>query len=656
MKAGDGSMPYPLIELAAVGKEFPESATSSTRVLRNVSFTIDAGEFVAIMGPSGSGKSTLMNILGLLDHPSDGSYRINGRDVTSLTNNQLAAHRRQTFGFIFQQYRLITSMTAIENVEMPAAYAGDPKDRRRDRASWLLGKLGLASFLHYYPGQLSGGQQQRVSIARALVNGGQVILADEPTGALDSETGGEVIALLSDLAMQGHTVILITHDRKTAQSARRIIEIHDGNVITDTRQPSQNATTADKVALSANQVNSPVATIRSNVTEAFKSGARGLRANPFRTFLTLLGVIIGVASVATLMAIGEGARRDVLDRMAVYGAGRIYVVPGGERSRGAGGRLLASDVDLVRTVTNVSAAIPYLAGRVTVRAGNVDYLTTAAASTDDFPMVQSWQVDRGRFFTNDDNRKLATVAVVGAAVASRLFPVGSDPLQQIILIQGVPFQIIGVFAVKGGDGTGTNNDDSIVVPQKTGQIRLFGTQELTWISLIMENIHASKDTEDDIKNVLNQAHGGDDFRVLNQAAYIDAETKTQDTLKLLLTSTAAISLIVGGIGIMNVMLMAVAERTREIGIRIAGGARTLDILIQFLTEAVTMTVFGGLLGLVLGLAAGAVAAFGFGVPVIFTGVSLAGALISAILMGLIFGFAPALRAARLKPVTALARE
>lgn len=664
----------PLIELRDLRKVFMTGESVAIEVLRGLSMNIYAGEFVAIVGQSGSGKSTLMNILGLLDKPTGGSCRLGGRDVAALDRDEQAALRREAFGFVFQQYNLIPSITACENVEVPAAYAGLAPRERRERAIELLGQLGLGERLDHRSGQLSGGQQQRVSIARALMNGGRVILADEPTGALDSSTGEEVMALLKRLADDGHTIILITHDHQVAAAARRIVEIKDGRIVSDTatgttdrgaaalvaattaplmRDHRSDAAIADPFSFPRVSAAAPLLT---DMREALRSGARALGANAFRTGLTLLGIVIGVASVVAMMAIGEGARQDVITRMAAFGTNRMYVIPGGESSRGPGGRLLPADVPYVRSVPNVAAAMPYLQGKVTVRASNVDYPTQGAAITTDFPRILSWPLERGVFFTKDDELKLATVAVIGTKLAARMFPNDADPVRRSILVDGVPFQVIGVLAPKGADGQGSDDDDTIVFPYPTGAARVFGKQELSWISVLIDDLDQADETEAAITRVLERAHGVRDFRIFNQAASIEARSKTQDTMTLLLGSTAAISLLVGGVGVMNVMLMTVSERTREIGIRMATGARTADILRQFLSEAIVVAGVGGIVGAVIGIAIGAIAAFGFGIPVIFTGLALIGAVATAILTGLVFGFMPALRAARLEPVTALARE
>ncbi|MET0426876.1 MAG: ATP-binding cassette domain-containing protein, partial [Microvirga sp.] len=387
-----GADAAPLLELRALRKVFLTSGSVAVEALRGITLTIRAGEFVAIMGQSGSGKSTLMNILGLLDSPTGGLYRIAGRDTAGLDRDAVAALRRQTFGFVFQRYNLIETLDVIENVEVPAVYAGMPPVARRARAAALLSRLGLGDRLHHRPAQLSGGQQQRVSIARALMTGGRIVLADEPTGALDSATGAEVMALLRSLSEAGRTIILITHDREIAAVADRTVEIRDGLIVHETRPKGRD--------LSATMQAPPPAppgrrSRLADLREALVSGTRALGASPVRTILTLLGFVIGVASVVALLAIGEGARQDVVARMATFGTNRLYVNPGGERSRGVGGRLMPEDVAVVRAVPNVAAAMPYLTGKVTVRAGNVDVRTQGVAVSAAYQRILSWPVEAG---------------------------------------------------------------------------------------------------------------------------------------------------------------------------------------------------------------------------------------------------------------------
>lgn len=643
----------PLIELVGLRKTYKSGETAAVEVLQGISLKIRAGEFIAIMGQSGSGKSTLMNILGLLDRPTSGTHRFAGKNVETLSRDELAELRRDAFGFVFQQYNLIPTITALENVEIPAIYAGISRAERHAWAAGLLARLGLSDRIDHRPNQLSGGQQQRVSIARALMNGGHVILADEPTGALDSKTGAEVMELLAELAVQGHTVILITHDHDVAGAADRIVEIRDGVIVSDSGA-SKSEDRRPRPTGSRNV--GKAASAFSDMHEAFHAGGRALSANPFRTALTLLGIIIGVASVIALLAIGEGAKQSVLAQLSIYGANRMYVIPGGGSSHGPGGRLLAADADLVRAVPNVAAAMPYLHGNVTVRAGNVDYPTNGVAVTTDFPSILHWTVDHGVFFNKQDELSFATVAVIGSKLASRMFPDGSDPVRRMILVNNVPFQVIGVLSSKGALSGDSDDDDTIVFPFSAGSVRVFGKQELSWISVLVTDLSRADETASAITATLEKAHRVRDFRVFNKVASIQAQDRTQNTLTLLLGFTAAISLIVGGIGVMNVMLMTVTERTREIGIRMATGARTIDILRQFLTEAMMVSGVGGLLGAAIGLGAGALAAILFHMPVIFSLTAIFSAVGCAVLTGFVFGFVPALRAARLEPVAALARE
>ena len=310
-------MPTPLIDLQSICKVYGGSDTPEVHVLRGISLSIHAGEFVAIVGASGSGKSTLMNILGCLDRPTSGRYLFAGEDVARLDSDELAWLRREAFGFVFQGYHLIPSASAQENVEMPAIYAGTPAAERHARAAALLDRLGLAERTANRPHQLSGGQQQRVSIARALMNGGHIILADEPTGALDSHSGAEVMTLLDELAGQGHVVILITHDREVAARANRIIEIRDGEVINDSADgtpppATDNPLQATDLRKRLNEGSEARGAWKGELVDAVRAAWRVMWINRMRTALTLLGIVIGVASVVVMLAVGEGSKRQIM--------------------------------------------------------------------------------------------------------------------------------------------------------------------------------------------------------------------------------------------------------------------------------------------------------------------------------------------------------
>jgi macrolide transport system ATP-binding/permease protein len=641
----------PLIALDGIRKTY--GGEVPVEVLRGISLKIYPGEFVAIMGASGSGKSTLMNLLGCLDRPSAGTYRFAGRDVSHLHRDELARLRRDEFGFVFQSYNLIAAATAVENVEVPAIYAGMDSETRHKRAAELLTSLGLNERLNHRPNQLSGGQQQRVSIARALMNGGRIILADEPTGALDSKSGAEVMALLKDLAARGHTVILITHDREVARHARRVIEIRDGEITSDSG-PDLASGETPSLAAPAHVRPSHLA----DTGEAVKMALRALRTNMFRTVLTLLGIMIGVASVVAMLAVGEGAQDEVMKRIGSMGSNLLVVRPGAPNERYAAGSgvrtLMPEDADALMSVPNVTAAMPERQGNVTLRIGNRDYVTQATATSVDLPEVRSWPLEKGVFFTQDDVNSYATVAVIGKTVEKNLFG-DDDPLGAHVLVNNTPFQIIGVMSSKGATGFGTDQDDVIFVPITTGGTRLFGETFVRSITVAADDVSKIGETETAVRAAITARHGKEDFQIRNMASIVETMSATQQTLAILLASIASISLLVGGIGIMNIMLMSVTERTREIGIRMATGASTRNVLQQFLTEAVVVAAFGGTLGMALGFAAGFIIQWA-GLPLKFTALPALMAFGCAVLTGVVFGFMPALKAAKLDPVAALASD
>lgn len=652
-----------LIELRDVRKSYGgKDGTPAVDVLRGVSLTIAAGEFVAIVGASGSGKSTLMHILGCLDRPSSGHYLFAGKDIAHFDADELAWLRRQAFGFVFQGYHLIATESARENVEVPALYAGVPAAERAERASALLPRLGLAERLDHRPNQLSGGQQQRVSIARALMNGGHIVLADEPTGALDSKSGVEVMRLLDELAVAGHTVILITHDRQVAEKARRVIEIRDGEIVADKNIGHRHATTPQ--ATRAASLNAPAfiasmaagvahhASFFADAAEALRAPWRVLWINRFRTLLILLGIVIGVASVIVMLAIGAGTEREVIAKMTSFGANRMYVTPGGDNPRAPGGTLSEADADLVRGEANVAAAMPFLQGSVTLRYGNADIATRLWAVTADAPRVLNWKTSRGIAFTKEDERDLATVALVGKRVREKLWA-NANPVGRTLLVNNVPFRVIGELEEKGAVSGDADDDDVVLIPFSTGSRRVLGTTHLSWISVLIDDLGRADDTARQIGETLQNAHHRRDFQIYNRAAIVKAQTDTQDMLTLMLGLIAAISLLVGGIGVMNIMLMTVKERTREIGIRMATGARQRDILRQFLTEATLVSGIGGMLGVTGGVAVG-ILLIVLNVPAIFSVRAIFVAFSCALLTGLVFGFMPARKAARLDPVVALA--
>ncbi|MFL1406831.1 MacB family efflux pump subunit [Marinobacter sp. M1N3S26] len=644
-------MTPPLIELRDITRTY-HNGELSVPVLRGIDLTIHRGEFVAIMGASGSGKSTLMNILGCLDRPSTGEYRFDGQDVSRFDSDSLARLRRESFGFVFQSYNLLPGISARENVEMPASYASLKARERQRRARDLLGRLGLEERMDHRPGQLSGGQQQRVSIARALMNGGEIILADEPTGALDSHSGREVMTLLQALSEEGYTIILITHDAAVAEHAHRQIEIADGRIVSDPG-PSMPESPG---ALERQPLTHTTSVFR-ELFQGWRTALRSMTGNLFRTALTLLGIVIGVASVITMLAIGDGAREAVVDRISAMGSNLLLVRPG-VPGQGRGGwnitTLVPEDVAAINTLPNITAAIPELTGSQTLRYDNADHQADINATSWQFPLARQWPVEQGSFFTEADEGQYAPVAVLGQTVRDSLFA-DQDPVGEYILMNNVLFQVIGVMSERGASPMGQDQDDVVLVPYTTGSMRLFGQQHLRNVTIAVDDTSLMGGVQDQVHQLLLQRHGVEDFRIHNMASLIDTVSSTQDTFTWLLGSVAAISLLVGGIGVMNIMLVSVTERTREIGIRMATGARTRHILQQFLLEAVAVSALGGLIGVGLGLGAAALVGY-LGTPVSYSLLPVLLAFGCAFGTGLLFGFLPARKAAGLDPVVALATE
>jgi macrolide transport system ATP-binding/permease protein len=647
-------MSSPLLELNAVSRTYTTGGEPLT-VLKEVSLVIQNGEFVAIMGASGSGKSTLMNIIGCLDKPTSGTYKIRGIQVASLGGDALAALRRDTFGFIFQRYNLMSDLSAVENAGVPAIYRGMPKTQRRTIASDLLRELGLGDRLQHHPNQLSGGQQQRVSIARALMNGGPVILADEPTGALDSQGGKEVMSILVKLHGEGHTIILVTHDSEIAAYAHRIVRIADGRITSDEEKKKGEVNNPVKAIEPGKDTKPHVAVLG----EAIKMAFRSLVHNRLRTALTMLGIIIGVASVVALMAIGNGAKQEVLERIQAMGTDLLTIERGPPAVRASAEivvSFLPEDLPYISSVPGVALTNPETSQSSLLRFGHEDLMVTVVGTSENFPQVHDWPPQSGVFFSEEHVKRYAQVVTIGQTVATNLFPDGTSPLGQYVLIGNAPFLIIGVLSSKGSTPRGDDLDNSAWLPYTTAGARIFGQRFFQHIvvrvmpgadmAIVQEGIHA----------VLLKRHGKEDFNIRNMADTIATANETQNTLTYLLTAIAIIALLVGGIGVMNIMLVSVTERTGEIGIRMAVGARSFDVLFQFLTEAVMVCFAGGLVGILIGIGGGLSTSAIAGWRVIFTVPPIIIAFGCAFLTGIIFGYLPAKKAAQLDPIEALARD
>ncbi|WP_283471629.1 MacB family efflux pump subunit [Methylosinus trichosporium] len=658
-------MTDPLILLDKVSRVY-SSGDSLVAALDCVDLRIDAGEMVAIVGASGSGKSTLMNILGCLDRPTSGCYRILGRDVRELDRDELAALRREHFGFIFQRYHLLNELTAMGNVEMPAIYAGFSSMERRRRASAILDRLGLAERSTHTPGQLSGGQQQRVSIARALINGADVILADEPTGALDSRSGEEVLRILDEIHAEGRTVIIVTHDMAVARRAQRIIELRDGVVTSDRSNPRESVAVAEPSAIhlddaarareSATAWSARVSRFR----EALRMALLSMNAHRLRAFLTMLGIIIGVASVVCVVALGSGSQERVLSNINALGTNTLEIFPGkdfGDTRSGKIKTLVIADARALAQQPFVAAVAPTVSTSSTLRFASIEASAQVNGVGEQYFRVKGSQLAEGRFLDADSVRSYAQDAVIDGNARKTLFPDGaSNPVGRIVLVGRVPCRIVGVIRQQQS-GFGSSANPTVYLPYTTVQARFLGDLSLRSISVRVDDATATDQAEQGVIRLLTERHKSKDFFILNTDDIRRTIQGTTQILTLLVAAIAVISLIVGGIGVMNIMLVSVSERVGEIGVRMAVGGRQSDILHQFLIEAVLVCLIGGALGVAFALGFGlAFNALDLGFRLIYSTTSIVIALLASTGIGIVFGYAPARNASYLDPVAALSRE
>ncbi|HCT9097104.1 MacB family efflux pump subunit [Serratia liquefaciens] len=646
----------PLLQLHGISRRF-QAGDQNVTVLKEINLSIAQGEMVAIVGASGSGKSTLMNILGCLDRPSEGDYQVAGRSTARLDRDSLAELRREHFGFIFQRYHLLGDLSAQGNVEVPAVYAGHARSARQQRAADLLQRLGLAQRLNYRPSQLSGGQQQRVSIARALMNGGEVILADEPTGALDSHSGQEVMSILKDLHARGHTVVIVTHDMQVAEHAQRIIELSDGEIVADRRKTTPH--TVARLPISLDNAVSRWQSQRDRLYEAFKMALLAMASQRLRTLLTMLGIIIGIASVVSVVALGKGSQQQVLANINAMGTSTLEVYPGkdfGDMRSAAVQTLRATDADALAQQGYVHSVTPTVSSSTTFRYGNQSVSGTVNGVGEQYFLVRGYSIDSGMAFNRHSVDQLMQEAVIDENTRNKLFPHGANPLGEVILLGSLPCRIIGV-AAKKQSGFGSDENLNVWIPYTTAMKRMLGQSYLKSITVRVNDDIDLTSAEDGVTRLLSQRHGGKDFFVMNTDSIRQTIEKTTATLTLLVSMIALISLVVGGIGVMNIMLVSVTERTREIGVRMAVGARASDIMQQFLIEAVLVCLLGGTLGVLLSLGIGVVfSQFSDNFTMVYSTESIVAAFICSTLIGVIFGFFPARRAAGMDPIHALERE
>jgi macrolide transport system ATP-binding/permease protein len=653
----------PLLEVSDLTREFP-AGEGTVQILKGIDLKIYAGELVAIVGQSGSGKSTLMNILGCLDKPSAGSYKVNGRETRQLEPDELAQLRREYFGFIFQRYHLLGDLSASGNVEVPAIYAGVDSQLRQQRSAELLSELGLRRTLTSSTKPTSGGQQQRVSIARALMNGGDVILADEPTGALDKNSGIEVMRILRELNAKGHTIILVTHDLNVAKNATRIIEISDGNIISDRANVPENADSDlehQTLQRTPQKKTSAWRSFFDRLGEAFRMALLAMNAHRMRTFLTMLGIIIGIASVVSVVALGNGSQKQILENISSLGTNTITVYQG----RGFGDNSRASQVKtLVPADAEALAEQPYVDGvspsantSVTLRYKDTEASATVNGVSADFFYVRGMTFKSGQPFDKNSVTQRAQDVVIDTNTEKTFFADGTNPVGQVLLLGSVPSRIIGVIDAQQGF-MGNSDSLNVYLPYSTVMSRMLGQSNVRSIIVRIKDEYPSSAAENAILTLLEQRHGAQDVFTQNSDSIRETIQQTTATMTLLISAIAVISLVVGGIGVMNIMLVSVTERTQEIGVRMAVGARQSDILQQFLIEAILVCLLGGVLGVLLSLGIGQIIGhFAKGIiEMSYSTTSIVAAFVCSSMIGIVFGFLPARNAAQLDPVAALARE
>lgn len=644
-----------IIELKKINKFFG-SGENRVHVLKDIDFSVEKGDFVSIIGQSGSGKSTLMNIIGCLDTPTEGSYKINGQEVAKLSKDELAALRSKTFGFIFQRYNLLSSLDAVENTALPAIYSGVKKDERIKRAKMLLTELELQERLHNRPNQLSGGQQQRVSIARALMNGGEIILADEPTGALDSKSGEMVMEIIHRLHRMGHTIVLVTHDKGIARQASRIIEIKDGCIISDTRKN-------DTIYQLKNAVQpakrNRFREMKDSFAESFNMSVHAIMANKMRSLLTMLGIIIGIASVVSVVALGKASQEKIMERINSMGTNTIDVLPGkgfGDMRSGKVKTLKVSDADFLAQQSFIDNATPRVSASGTLTYQNYSLTASLTGVGTTFFDVKGKKIAQGRIFTQDEVNQIASVVVIDDNTKNEIFADNPNPIGQIIIFNKKPLVVIGVTEKDNSPGP-MSDSMNLWTPYTTTLYKINGGRDINSITVKVGDNISSQVAEDSIEHIMTVLHGKKDFFMINTDSIKQTIESTTDTMRLLIACIAVISLIVGGIGVMNIMLVSVTERTGEIGIRMAIGAKQADILRQFLTEAVLLCIVGGFLGVLLSLLIGyTINTFSSSFGMIFSTMSIVLALVCSTSIGIIFGYMPAKNASNLNPIDALASE
>jgi macrolide transport system ATP-binding/permease protein len=682
---------------------------TEVRALQGVSVAVNRGEFVAIMGSSGSGKSTMMNIIGCLDRPTSGQFIFEGRDVARLPEPELADIRSQRIGFVFQSFNLLARTSALENVVLPLLYgsaAALTPSERNDRGREMLTSVGLADRARSMPNQLSGGQQQRIALARALINHPALLLADEPTGNLDTRTSHEIMEIIRRLNLeQGVTVIVVTHESDIAAYADRVIVMRDGRILSDKHQLAvvmpERADTSAKASVTPTVGVAALPDDTSGLRMAFLSmivsaSLQALARNKLRSALTMLGVFIGVAALIAMVAVGDGASAAVKKQLESLGTNMVVVQPGattaGGVRAGAGSASTLTVVDAETILRDDPAVqrVSYLARQAgQIQYGDQNWNTAIQGVTPSYLDIVSWHIASGSSMTEQENDAAETVCLIGQTVYQNLFPPGEDPVGATVLIKGVPMRVIALLTSKGQTGFGQDQDDVVMIPFNTAERKVLGVaspqaaQNLVSANYpvapnafgitprmtgYVNSIYVQAGGADLVGTAITQVRATltrshhirtgqlDDFSVRNLSQIAAAQQSSSQVMAALLAIVASISLLVGGIGIMNILLVSVTERTREIGIRMAIGARRLQVLLQFLAESVLLSVTGGVAGIGFGLLVSFIISTLAHWPTQLSLAAVLGGFAFSAAVGIFFGYYPARKAANLNPIDALHYE